>query len=138
MFKFIGKYSGTDEELEGTLVLPMRCAVCESEDAELFTYEQGRFPIVLPFVSIHRSTTVTIPYCNRHLEEFHSRFRNLSYLQYGIIALGFPLLFWGGWTMDEEHGGTGGWNWQFAAGLICFCILLPASLFARGYLYDVF
>jgi hypothetical protein len=139
VFKFRGYYSGTDKAYEGTLVIPMRCAVCDGEEAELFTYDQGHFPIPIPgFGGVYRRTTATIPYCSRHLAAFHTRFRILTFLQYAVIGIGFPFMYWGLILTDENHGGNEGWNWQLSIGVICFCILLPASLIVRGKLYDAF
>jgi hypothetical protein len=131
-------HSETTYYAEG-LMLPTHCAVCDSDDAEPFSYVQGHFPIAIPgFGGIHRQTHVSIPYCKYHAEAFQFRFRVLQVLQFLIIPVIFGCLFWGFALEDQNRGAKQGWNIPLTIGMFSFFILLPATLIARQFMYDAF
>lgn len=140
MFSTREKHFGTDKTYDaGNMVMPTRCAVCDCEEAEPFTYVQGHYPIAVPgFGGVYRSTTVTIPYCKYHADAFRFRFRVLEITQYAIIAIGFACLYAGFAMEGRKPAADQGFNAVSLVGVFCFVILLPGSLIVRRYMYDAF
>jgi MFS family permease len=127
----------------GDVQFPTQCVVCDCENAQLVQYLQAHFPIPVPIpgfggIGIFRRSDAWLPYCEAHAAAFKRRFRALTIIQNVIAVFAIGFVIWGVILSDEKHGGGEGWNLPFGIGVFCLCILLPASLIVRSYLYDAY
>jgi hypothetical protein len=117
--------------------IPMRCAVCDSEQARLFEYTQEHFPIPILYVSFHTRTNVVLPYCAYHWDAFQSRFRSLRIVQYALIVGFFGTIAPGFFLMENVPGKERLGGALFIIGVICL-VALPITLIVRHFFYDAF
>lgn len=118
------------------MVLPRRCVVCDSPDAELHSYVQEHIPLVVPLLAVHRRTPVVLPYCAAHAREFHRRFRILRNVQRAMVGI-----FFGGViaaiVVEKQPAMSAVLPILIWASLISL-FLLPITVVVRRFLYDAF